>query len=36
MDKQAVFAAFFKGDLPDGFQKRLAFNVAGSAADLGN
>ena len=36
MDKQAVFPAHFQGNLPNGFQKGLGFDVADGAADLGN
>ena len=36
MDKQAVFAAHLMRNLPDRFQKRLALNIAGGAADFGN
>ena len=36
MDEKRIFLADFQCHLTDGFQKRLAFDVAGRAADLGN
>ena len=36
MDVQAVFLALIERELADGFQKRLAFDVAHRAADLGD
>ena len=36
VDVAAVVAALFQAHLTDGFEKRLALDVAGGAADLGN
>ena len=36
MDVAAVFKALFQPDLADCLKERLAFNIAGGAADLGD
>ena len=36
MDEQAVLPADLQRDLPHGFQKRLGFDIADRAADLGD
>lgn len=36
VDKQTVFPTYLKGNLPDGFQERLAFDIAGGAAYFGD